>query len=91
MSLKQALNLINGTTVADAVADPDGRIAKQVLAGASDRKLIEELYLAALSRMPDAAEYDRAKAYLVGSKNRAERAQDLLWALLNSYAFLFNR
>ncbi len=91
VSLKQALNLINGDTVADAVADPNGRIAKLVLTGAADRKIIEELYLASLSRMPDAAEYDRAKTYLAGSENRAERLQDLLWALLNSYAFLFNR
>ncbi len=91
VSLKQALNLINGDTVADSVADPIGRIAKLVLAGASDRKIIEELYLASLSRVPDAAEYKQAEAYLTGGKNRAERAQDLEWALLNSYAFLFNR
>jgi hypothetical protein len=46
VSLKQALSLINGDTVADAVADPNGRVAKLVLAGASDHKIIEELYLA---------------------------------------------
>jgi hypothetical protein len=91
VSLKQALNLINGETVADAVADPNGRIAKLVLGGASDRKIIEELYLASLSRMPNEAEVKKAEAYLTAGKNRAERAQDLEWALLNSYAFLFNR
>ena len=32
VSLKQALNLINGPAVGDAVADPDGRIAKLILA-----------------------------------------------------------
>ncbi len=91
VSLKQALSLINGPTVADAIADPSGRIAKLVLAESSDRKVVEDLYLAALSRLPDAAEYDRAKTYLTASNNRAEKAQDLMWALLNSYAFLFNR
>jgi hypothetical protein len=91
VSLKQALNLINGDTVADAVADPNGRIAKLVLAGAPDRKVIEELYLASLGRLPTPAEFTKSDAYLTGSKNRAERAQDLEWALLNSYAFLFNR
>jgi hypothetical protein len=32
-----------------------------------------------------------AQTYLASGLNRAERAQDLLWALLNSNAFLFNR
>ena len=91
VSLKQALNLINGETVADAVADPTGRVAKLVLAGASDRQLVEELYLATLSRLPDASEYERARTYLTAGNNRAEKAQDIEWALLNSYAFLFNR
>ncbi len=91
VSLKQALNLINGETVADAVADPKGRVAGLILAGAPDRKIIEELYLASLSRMPDGGESKRAEAYLTGGTNRAERAQDLEWALLNCYAFLFNR
>jgi uncharacterized protein DUF1549/uncharacterized protein DUF1553 len=91
VSLKQALNLINGPAVGDAVADPNGRIAKLILAGASDRKIVEELYLATLDRPPNAEEVRAAQAYLSKGKNRAERAQDLEWGLLNSYAFLFNR
>ena len=91
VSLKQALNLINGPAVGDAVADPDGRIAKLIMAGAPDRKIVEELYLATLDRPPSAEEARKAQEYLAGSKNRADRAQDIEWALLNSYAFLFNR
>ena len=91
VSLKQALNLINGSTVGDAVADPDGRLAKLIIEGAPDRKLVEDLYLAALTRMPTPQEFSNAERYLKQGGNRAERAQDLLWALLNSYAFLFNR
>ena len=33
LSLPQALNLINGKTISDAVADPNGRVTKAVLAG----------------------------------------------------------
>jgi len=91
MSLPQALNLINGPTVGDALADPKGRVAQLILAGATDRQLAEDLYLAAFSRLPDAKEYDAAVTYLRGGSSRAARAQDLLWALLNSNAFLFNR
>ncbi len=91
LSLGQALNLINGATVADAIADPGGRIARLVLTGATDRELIEDLYLASWNRAPDAAEFERAQKYLLAGPNRAERAQNLLWAMLNSNAFLFNR
>ena len=92
VSLVQALNLLNGATIADAIADPEGRIAKLVLSGVADRKLVEEIYLAAVNRMPEGNELDLALTYLSkGSAGRTERAQDLLWALLNSNAFLFNR
>ena len=91
VSLVQALNLLNGSTIADAIADEEGRIAKLVLGGANDRKIVEDLYLAALNRPPEPREMDLAQTYLAGGLNRAERAQDLMWALLNSNAFLFNR
>lgn len=92
VSLVQALNLLNGSTIADAIADPEGRIAKLVLAGRTDRQLVEEIYLAALNRAPEGNELDVALTYLGKSgAPRTERAQDLMWALLNSNAFLFNR
>jgi hypothetical protein len=91
LSLPQTLNLINGPALAEAIADPKGRVAELVLAAAPDRKLIEELYLAALSRLPEAQEIDQALTYLQKGPSRTSRAQDLLWALLNSNAFLFNR
>jgi hypothetical protein len=91
VSLVQALNLLNGSTIADAISDEDGRVSKLILSGGSDRQIVEQLYLAALNRPPEPKELDLAQTYLGGGLNRAERAQDLLWALLNSNAFLFNR
>ena len=89
LSLPQALNLVNGKTISDAAADPKGRIAKAVLGGKADPALVDELYLASLSRLPSKAESESAVRYL-GSGPKAARAQDLLWALLNSKAFLYN-
>jgi hypothetical protein len=91
LSLPQALNLVNGRTISDTIADPTGRIAKALIAGATDRSLIEDMYLATLSRTPTATELDKAITYLRGGESRAARAQDLLWALVNSKAFLYNR
>jgi hypothetical protein len=88
LSLPQALNLINGTTISDAVADPKGRIAKNVLAGMTDAAIVDDLYLATLSRFPAKSEAESALRYLTGGP-RTLRAQDLLWALLNSKGFLY--
>jgi hypothetical protein len=61
------------------------------VAGASDQELVEELYLATLSRFPTSAENALAESVLNESDSRARAGQDLLWALLNSNGFLFNR
>jgi hypothetical protein len=88
LSLPQALNLVNGRTISDAVADPKGRVAKLILGGKTDAAVVEELYLAALSRLPNKAESERGQKYLSGGA-RTVRAQDLMWALLNSKGFLY--
>jgi hypothetical protein len=50
--LGQALNLINGPTIANAVADPQNRIAKLIATEKDDAKIVDELFLAILSRLP---------------------------------------
>lgn len=90
LSLPQALNLLNGPAVAEAVADPRGRVAQLVVSGADEGSIIEELYLAALSRFPKQEEYALAAGYFRRKESRAAAAQDLLWALMNSNEFLFN-
>jgi hypothetical protein len=93
LSLPQALNLVNGKTISDAVADSNGRVARAVLSGRPDRDVVEELYLASLSRPPTPTELESALKY-IRSRGRdagfASRAQDFLWALVNSKAFLYN-
>ena len=90
LSLPQALNLVNGKNISDAVADANGRVAKAILSGRSDRDVVTELYLASLSRLPAAGELESGIHYLQGGSGRAARAQDLLWALVNSKGFLYN-
>jgi len=106
---------VNGKTISDAIADPNGRVARLVLSGKSDEIIVEELYLAALSRPPTREEQVRGVQYLSNGREapaampseergisessrrgwspaasgKATRAQDLLWALLNSKAFLY--
>jgi len=81
--------LINGTTLSEAVSSPSSRIAKLVESEKDDKKLIEEIYLACLNRFP--TEKEIAAIDFEHAKSRAELAQDLTWALINSSAFVFNR
>lgn len=91
VSLGQALNLINGPTLSGSVSAPTGRIAQLIKTNPTDEKLVEEIFLATLSRFPTAKEKQTSLATIHVSANRAEGAEDLMWALLNSPAFLFNR
>ncbi|MEE2776299.1 MAG: DUF1549 and DUF1553 domain-containing protein [Acidobacteriota bacterium] len=90
MSLPQAMNLLNGPIVAEAIADPDGRVAQLILSGASQDEIVDELYLATFSRLPTAEERSASGRHFESHDSRATAAQDLLWALMNSNAFLFN-
>src|SRR3712207_5918278 len=66
LSLPQALNLVNGKTISDAVGDSAGRVAKAILGGRADKEIVEELYLAALSRPATADEAALGMKYLQG-------------------------
>lgn len=91
LSLPQALNLVNGKTISDAVSDGNGRVAKGILANRPDKDLVEEMYLASFSRPPTPTELESGVKYLSQpGRGKAARAQDLLWALVNSKPFLYN-
>jgi len=91
VSLSQALNLMNGSTIADAIIDPNGRLATLMAKSPDDAKLIDEIYLGTFSRFPSKVERETSMNYIKSAKDRQEGAQDVMWALINSPAFLFNR
>lgn len=91
VSLSQTLNLINGPTIGDAIAHPQAMIAKLAGQNTDSKKMVEEVYLAVVSRFPTEEEMKSGEEYLKQVPSPAEGAQDLMWALINSPAFLFNR
>ncbi len=58
LMLGPVLNLINGPIVADAIKDPNNRLGKLAASVKDDRKFVEEVYLAALSRLPTPKELE---------------------------------
>jgi hypothetical protein len=89
-NMLQALHLINGATVVNRVRAPNGRLATLLAKHKDDAPLIEQVYLWSLCRPPSAREAEVTLRFFqkYGSAKRAEAAQDLLWALLNSRDFL---
>ncbi|MBM3785834.1 MAG: DUF1553 domain-containing protein [Acidobacteria bacterium] len=89
-TLNQVLHMVGGDTVHRKTTDPDAFLAKALARGGGDTGLIEELYLRALSRFPDAAELANAKAAISKAANRKQGMEDIFWALLNTKEFLYN-
>jgi hypothetical protein len=87
-NIGQALALINGE-VNDKIAAPRGRVQRLIRENRPDAELVEELYLAALSRRPTTAELNEAGTLIRTAKTRAEGVEDLMWSLINSREFLF--
>jgi hypothetical protein len=89
----QVLHLSNGTTLNEKLAKPGGLIDTWLAEPRSDAALIEEGYLASLSRQPTPRERDGFAAILAGSTGPERRValEDFMWALLTSREFLFQR
>ena len=88
-SITQALHLMNSPEIAAKIKAKAGTARK--LAG-SDKKpdaIIDELFLGALSRKPTDAE--RTKLLEAFTDDRRAAVEDVLWAVLNSKEFLYNR
>ncbi|HEX6986739.1 MAG TPA: DUF1549 and DUF1553 domain-containing protein, partial [Planctomycetaceae bacterium] len=81
VSLAQTLNLVNGPTVAEAIAHPEGRIAKLLAADAGPEDLARGVYLAALCRQPTDDELEQAARYVTETGDPKTAAEDLMWAL----------
>jgi hypothetical protein len=89
-NLGQVLHLMNSKAINARIAAKEGRVAKLMEAKTPDAKLVEELYLATVSRFPTEDEMMTALMSFNRAKDRQKEAEDLLWALLNSKEFLFN-
>ncbi len=88
-TLGQTLHLINGDTITDKLTDKNGRLRQALAAGTEPSAMLDDLFLAAYSRRPTAAERSRLLAAVTGAAVPASAWQDLYWAVLNSKEFVF--
>src|SRR5262249_32725425 len=86
-NLNQALHMLVGSPYTERLAGEGSRIARLLARGASDREMIEELYLAALARTPSDGERAELERMVSARAARAEAFKDLVWALVTSREF----
>ena len=94
-SMAQVLHIANGDTVNQKLKQPGNRLDKLIVEGATDEKVVEEIYRSALCRGPGESEKKEILAMLSVAKGdaklRREMIEDVYWSVLSSKEFLFNR
>jgi hypothetical protein len=88
--LTQALHMLAGSTYNEKLWTPGGRVYDLFQRGASDRQIIEELYLAAFSRFPAKPELAEIERLIAATATREQALRDLQWAVLSSREFAEN-
>jgi hypothetical protein len=92
-SMAQALHMANGDTLNEKLKQKDNRIDKLLSTGQPASKIIEEIYLSSVSRLPtlqEAKAMTNLLAQATTPEARRETLQDILWSLLSSRDFVFN-
>jgi len=88
-NLSQALHLLNGDTLAEKIRT--GGIVKKMLGEqVPPEKIIDDLYLRSLTRLPTDKEKQGLLAMLKDEKDPQAAIEDAFWAILNSREFVFN-
>ncbi len=95
-SVGQALHVNNGQTLNDKLRAKSCRIEAWLKEGVADAEAVRRVYLLGLSREPTAEELRKFTGFLAeasrdGKTSRREALEDLLWGVLTSKEFLFNR
>lgn len=89
-NLGQALHMLSGSVYNEKLDAPQGRLQRLAAGGKSDREIIEEIYLAAYTRLPDAAEAGRLEKLIAARPDRMAALKDFVWAVLCSREFAEN-
>jgi len=91
-SLAMSLHLLNSNEVQDKLARAGGRAEQMVKDPRPDAEKIEELFLLAIAKKPTPEQLKAALDHIEKyEKNKKQAYENMVWALLNSKAFLFNQ
>jgi hypothetical protein len=91
-SMTQVLHLLNGETINGKLKAAGGLVDKWTTSKAPPEQIVDELFVAALSRKPTAKEIAAFVATVneTPEPDRRQVLEDLTWSVLTSREFLFN-
>ncbi len=91
-SLAMSLHLLNSNEVQDKLARTGGRAEALAKDPRTDAAKVEELFLLAIAKKPTKEQLTAALEHIArNEKSKKVAYENILWALLNSKAFLFNQ
>ncbi|MFO0879690.1 MAG: DUF1553 domain-containing protein [Gemmataceae bacterium] len=90
VTMPQLLHLQNSEALAQKIRDGNGRLARLLRDHKDNEAVIDELFLATLSRLPSPSQRAAVHRALGDGTGRDEVFRDLFWALINSKDFAFN-
>jgi len=89
-NLGQALHILAGASYVNRLSSKNSRLALLLQSGASDGRIFEEFYLAALARLPAPEETQELLQILARRGDREAGLREFVWALISSREFAEN-
>ena len=91
-SVTQVLHLSNGDTINNKLEAKVNRLTELLAEKATPGRIVEEVYLSALSRFPTATEKTNIMKIVAETQevNVRPLIEDMYWAILSTKEFLFN-
>lgn len=90
ITLPQLLHLQNSDDLVQKIKSTGGALSQWVAETSDDSELLDTVFLTLLGRLPSTSQRDELLRWMA-TEDRLEVMQDLVWALLNSKEFAFNR
>jgi hypothetical protein len=89
-ALPQRLFLMTDATLLAKFNEPQGRLLTLLNKKLSDDEVLDELFLATLTRLPNERERKAFAAHVQAAPKRVVAYTDTLWALINTREFILN-
>ena len=89
-ALPQKLYLLTDPNLLAKFNAPDGRLQKLLKSSKTEEEILEELFLATLSRLPTQSDRDFFAKHRQQVRDRREALTDALYALINTREFILN-
>ena len=89
-ALPQTLYRMTDGSILGKLKDANNRINKLLKSSKTDEEILEDLFLATLTRLPNADEKAAFAAHRKAETNRQAAFTDTMWALINTREFVLN-